>query len=53
LITTDTLNVALGKLEFKANLGVSAYEWYQSITADDTDQVINKWGEIVDFIDSV
>lgn len=50
LATTDTLNQALGKLEYKTD---TTYRWYQSITEDDTDDVINKWHEIVDFIDSV
>lgn len=50
LITTDTLNVALGKLEYKAD---TLYTWYRSITDEDTDDIVNKWGEIVDFIDSV
>ena len=50
LEATDSLNTALGKLEYKAG---TAYDWYKSITEDDTDTIINKWGEIVDFIDSV
>lgn len=50
LSTTDTLNSALGKLEYKSDL---TYDWYLSITQEDTDDIINKWGEIVDFIDSV
>ena len=50
LVTTDTLNVALGKLEYKAD---TVYTWYRSITDEDTDDIVNKWGEIVDFIDSV
>jgi hypothetical protein len=50
---TDTLNTALGKLEYKANLGASAYSWYKSVTDEDADDVINKWEEIVDFIDAV
>lgn len=53
IATTDTLNTALGKLEYKANLGASAYSWYKSVTDEDADDVINKWGEIVDFIDAV
>jgi hypothetical protein len=53
LSTSDTLNQALGKLEQKADLGVTAYDWYKSVTNTDTDDVINKWGEIVDFVDSV
>ena len=50
---SDSLNAALGKLEYKADLGKLAYNWYQSVTVEDTDDIINKWGEIVDFIDSV
>lgn len=53
LLTTDTLNAALGKLEYKADLGKTAYDWYTSVTAEDTDKLVNKWGEIVDFLDSV
>lgn len=53
LKTTDSLNTALGKLENKANLGMSAYNWYKSITAEDTDGYINKWQEIVDFLNEV
>lgn len=51
--TTDSLNTALGKLEYKADLGKTAYAWYQSVTAEDTDTLVNKWNEIVDFLDSV
>lgn len=50
LVTTDTLNVALGKLEYKAN---TAYTWYKSITDTDTDDIINKWSEVVDFINNL
>lgn len=53
LITTDTLNGALAKLEHKANQGVSAYNWVISVTTQDTDQYINKWQEIVDFLNQV
>lgn len=53
LVTTDTLNTALGKLETKADLGIVAYNWYKSVTEEDSDTVINKWDEIVGFIDSV
>lgn len=49
----DSLNTALGKLEYKADLGKTAYAWYQSVTAEDTDTLVNKWNEIVDFLDSV
>lgn len=51
--TTDSLITALGKLEYKADLGFEVYNWYKSITEDDADDVINKWQEIVDFVDSV
>jgi hypothetical protein len=50
LATTDTLNTALGKLEYKADY---AYDWIISVTASDTDEYINKWSEIVGFLDSV
>lgn len=50
LTTTDTLNVALGKLEYKAD---TAYTWYKSITDTDTDDVINKWSEVVDFVNNL
>lgn len=53
LAVGDTLNSALGKLEFKTDLGVLAYNWYKGVTDTDTDDIINKWGEIVDFLDSV
>ena len=50
ILTTDTLNSALGKLEYKAD---TAYDWINTVTAEDTDDKINKWNEIVDFVDSV
>ena len=51
LAASDTLNAALGKLEYKAD---SAWNWISSVTAtDNDDEYINKWGEIVDFLDSV
>ena len=50
LAATDKLNTALGKLEYKAHY---AYDWVVGVTATDTDEYINKWSEIVDFIDSV
>lgn len=53
LLVTDTLNIALGKLENKADLGKIAYNWYQSIVGPDNDEYINKWTEIVNFLDSV
>lgn len=51
--TRDSLNTALGKLECKSNLGLEAYNWYKSVTEEDNDKYINKWYEIVDFLDSV
>ena len=53
LATSDSLNAALGKLEYKANLGKTAYDWYKSVTGTDNDDIINKWEEIVSFLDSV
>lgn len=53
LITSDTLNQALAKLEYKANNGQAAYIWYRSVTGEDDDAIINKWEEIKDFIESV
>lgn len=53
LKATDTLNQALAKLEHKANQGVAAYNWYISVTAEDTDEYVNKWQEIVDFLNEV
>lgn len=50
LSTSDTLNVALGKLEYKAHY---AYDWVIGVTATDSDEYINKWSEIVGFLDSV
>lgn len=50
LVATDTLNIALGKLEYKASY---AYDWIISVTTSDTDEYINKWNEIVGFLDSV
>ena len=50
ITSTDSLNVALGKLEAKADY---AYNWITDVTAADTDEYINKWGEIVDFLNSV
>lgn len=31
----------------------TVYNWYTGVTAEDTDALVNKWGEIVDFLDSV
>lgn len=53
IAATDSLNTALGKLEYKADLGKTAYDWYKSVTNTDTDTLINKWSEIVGFLDSV
>lgn len=50
LVATDTLNIALGKLEYKAGI---AYSWYRTITEDDTDEIINKWDEVVDFVNNL
>ena len=50
LMVTDTLNTALGKLEYKAGI---AYSWYRTITEDDTDEIINKWDEVVDFVNNL
>lgn len=50
LVTTDTLNAALGKLEYKADV---AYDWIISVTTADTDKYINKWQEILDFLNAV
>jgi hypothetical protein len=37
-------------LEYKAD---TAYSWYRTITEDDTDDVINKWDEVVDFVNGL
>lgn len=50
LETSDSLNTALGKLEYKTNI---AYNWYKDITNTDTDEVINKWSEVVSFLNGV
>ena len=47
ITTTDSLNTALGKLEFKTDF------IYNDLFGTDNDEVINKWSEIVNFIDSV
>lgn len=31
----------------------SVYSWYAGVTGSDTDSVINKWGEIVDFLKNI
>jgi hypothetical protein len=48
IVATDTLNTALGKLEYKADY---VYSWLTSVADDD--EYINKWSEIVEFLDSV
>lgn len=53
LLVYDTLNQALGKLEYKAHLGYEAYNWYKAVTKDDIDESVNKWGEIVEFLNSM
>lgn len=53
ITVSDTLNQALGKLEYKADLGVIVYKWYRSITDTDIDNVINKWYEITDFLENI
>ena len=58
IVETDTLNTALGKLEYKINNVVTTYQemydWYISITTtDDVGDVIDKWQEIVSFIAGV
>lgn len=53
LATSDTLNAALAKLEHKANQGVYAYNWVISVTTEDTNAYIDKWQEIVDFLNKV
>lgn len=50
LAATDTLNAALGKLEYKAD---TAYDWIISVTTEDTDKYVNKWQEILDFLNKV
>lgn len=47
IAATDSLNTALGKLEFKTDF------IYNDLFGTDNDDVINKWHEIVDFVDSV
>lgn len=50
ILQTDTLNQAIGKLEYKADV---ACNWINSVTGEDADTIINKWEEIVSFLDSV
>jgi hypothetical protein len=40
IVAADSLNTALGKLEYKADF---AYDWIISVTTEDTDEYINKW----------
>ena len=47
---TDTLNSALGKVEYKAD---RAFTWITGVTSEDTDNYINKWDEVVDFLDGI
>jgi hypothetical protein len=47
IAATDSLNTALGKLEYKTDF------IYNDLFGTDNDDVINKWSEIVNFIDSV
>ena len=47
IATSDSLNTALGKLEYKTDF------IYNDLFGTDNDDVINKWHEIVDFVDSV
>lgn len=47
IAATDSLNVALGKLEFKTDF------IYNDLFGTDSDEYINKWDEIVEFLDSV
>lgn len=47
IAASDSLKTALGKLEFKTDF------IYNDLFGTDNDDVINKWSEIVDFIDSV
>ena len=53
IVESDSLYQALYKIEYNANLGKTAYDWYQAVTGVDDDEYINKWNEIVDFVDSV
>lgn len=47
IAATDSLRTALGKLEYKTDF------IYNDLFGTDNDDVINKWNEIVNFIDSV
>lgn len=50
IVVNDSANDALSKLEYKTDI---AYNWITSVTSTDTDQYINKWGEIVEFLKDV
>jgi hypothetical protein len=50
ITTSDTLNSALSKLEYKAG---TVYTWYQTVTGTDNDAIINKWSEVVTFLDGI
>ena len=47
IAATDSLNTALGKLEFKTDF------IYNDLFGTDSDDIINKWSEIVSFVDSI
>ena len=47
ITATDSLNAALGKLEYKTDI------IYNDLFGNDNDQIINKWEEIVNFISTV
>lgn len=51
LATTDTLNVALGKLEYKADLGVTAYNLVNA--AYDGDSTIENLNEILKVLEGI
>lgn len=48
IATTDSLTTALGKLEYKTD-----FIYSDLLGGNDNDDIINKWGEIVDFIKNV
>ncbi len=50
VLATDSLNDALSKIEYKADV---ANDWISSITGPDQDNIINKWEEIVNFVKDV
>lgn len=58
ITTSGTLRITFASgyslpTTIKQNNWDSVYNWYTGITDADTDTVVNKWQEIVDFIDSV